>query len=75
MLSFIPDENYVIMLSVKCTRTHVYYCMKNSPLTEDDFREDLLNVVDHYQVQLIDKFYIVVLLMAIVKLLLLFCNF
>ena len=43
------------MFSVKSTRTHVYYCMKNSPLNEDDFREDLLNVVDHYQVQFHDK--------------------
>ena len=42
------------MFSVKSTRTHVYYCMKNSPLN-DDFRKDLLNVVDHYQVQFNDK--------------------
>ena len=56
MLNLIPNGNYVIMLSVKSTRTNVYYCMKNSPLTQDNFREDLLNVVDHYQVQLINKF-------------------
>ena len=55
MLNLIPNGNYVIMLSVKSTRTHVYYCMKNSPLTEDDFCDDLLNV-DHYRVQLMDKF-------------------
>ena len=29
----------------------MYFCMKNSPATEDDFREDLLTVIDHYQVK------------------------
>nr|XP_058940551.1 uncharacterized protein LOC131768864 [Pocillopora verrucosa] len=34
---------------VKSTRTHVYFCMKNSPPTEEEFQGTLLNVVDHYQ--------------------------
>ncbi|XP_068684450.1 uncharacterized protein [Montipora foliosa] len=34
---------------VKSTRTHIYFCMKNSSGNEDDFRETLLTVVDHYQ--------------------------
>jgi len=29
----------------------MYFCMKNSPASEDDFREDLLTVIDHYQVR------------------------
>ena len=29
----------------------MYFCMKNSPANEDDFREDLLTVIDHYQVK------------------------
>ena len=29
----------------------MYFCMKNSPAREDDFREDLLTVIDHYQVK------------------------
>ena len=29
----------------------MYFCMKNSPASEDDFLEDLLTVVDHYQVK------------------------
>ena len=40
-----------LLSSVKSTRTHMYFCMKNSPASEDDFREDLLTVIDHYQVK------------------------
>ena len=29
----------------------MYFCMKNSPASEDEFREDLLTVIDHYQVK------------------------
>ena len=36
---------------MKSTRTHIYFCMKNSSGNEDDFRETLLTVVDHYQVK------------------------
>jgi len=51
-VNFLADEsnNYYCNTSlVKCTRTHVYFCMKNSPLTEDEFHSSLLNVADHYQ--------------------------
>ena len=30
----------------------MYFCMKNSPLTEDEFHSSLLNGADHYQVNL-----------------------
>ena len=36
---------------VKSTRTHFYFTMKSNAGTEDIFREDLLKVTDHYQVQ------------------------
>ena len=38
------------IILVKSTRTHFYFSMKNNVGTEEDFKEDLLKVVDHYQV-------------------------
>ena len=46
-----PFWSLFLLLLVKSTRTHMYFCMKNSPASEDDFREDLLTVIDHYQVK------------------------
>ena len=36
----------------------MYFCMQNSPASEDDFREDLLTVIDHYQVKKISSFHL-----------------
>ena len=44
------EYNNCEYFTVKSTRTHVYFCMKNSPPTEEEFQSTLLNVVDHYQV-------------------------
>ena len=44
------EYNNCEYFTVKSTRTHVYFCMKNSPPTEEEFQGTLLNVVDHYQV-------------------------
>ena len=37
------------LISVKCTKTHIYYAMKNCNGDADVLRNYIINIVDHYQ--------------------------
>jgi len=36
---------------VKCTKTHIYYAMKNCNGDADKLKRYIVNIVDHYQVK------------------------
>ena len=38
------------VLSVKCTKTHIYYAMKNCNEDATTLRNYITNIVDHYKV-------------------------
>ena len=40
-----------IVLTVKCTKTHIYYAMKNCNGDADKLKRYIVNIVDHYQVK------------------------
>ena len=40
-----------IVLTVKCTKTHIYYAMKNCNGDADELKRYIINIVDHYQVK------------------------
>jgi len=41
-----------VLFAAKATRTHVYFAMKNNDGTAGNFREYILNVINHYQVSI-----------------------
>jgi len=45
------DNNGLVLLAAKPTKTHFYWAMRNNDGTEEGFQQYLLNIVDHYQVQ------------------------
>jgi len=40
-----------VVLTVKCTKTHIYYAMKNCNGDADKLKRYIVNIVDHYQVK------------------------
>ena len=44
---------FFFLVSVKCTKTHIYYAMKNCNGDTGYLRSYIINIVDHYKVCLL----------------------
>lgn len=44
------------LISVKCTKTHIYYAMKNCNGDVNTLKNYITNIVDHYQVSISTQF-------------------
>ena len=44
------------LISVKCTKTHIYYAMKNCNGDANTLKSYITNIVDHYQLSISYQF-------------------
>ena len=51
------NKNDLVLLTAKGTKTHFYWATQNNDGTEEGFQQCLLNIVDHYQVNNVHKFF------------------
>ena len=45
-----PSKNTTVLI-VKCTKTHIYYAMKNCNGDAEELKRYIVNIVDHYQIK------------------------
>ena len=45
-------KGFPLFFSVKCTKTHIYYAMKNCNGDANELKAYLVNIIDHYKVYL-----------------------